>query len=524
VLLALLVDVELLLEQLAPVHLRVEAAVLEKLTMRAALDDAPFVEDEDLVRILDGRDAVRNYDAGAFAHHAAHAAEYFRLRVRVHRRQRVVEDEDARILRDRACDRGALLLSSRQGHAALADHRVVARREVLDVFVELRDIARPVELRIGELLIETEAHVLAQRDREQEGLLGHVADGATELLQGTPPDVDAVDEDLALLDVEEPWDEIDDRRFAGPGRPDDRERSARGHLERNVVQLDGLAVREADASELDLALDRRGDGIDRIGDLGHRVEDLLQPAERGPSRLEHVGDPADIDHRHLQEIEVRDELHERPDGQLATDRVLAAYVEDGEHGDPEDEADRRPDESLHHAERDGAAEVLMVHPGEVLRLRVLLRERFHDADAGEVLLRLRRHVAELRLKALEPQVNGPPDVPEGERGERHEDQRDHRELERHRDHRQHREREHHDREGPLHDPRAHHLPDPGEVVRHARHQVADPLMLEIGEVHALEMREEVVAHAVLGLPRGVEHDVARAGAQHGFERREENDQ
>src|SRR5439155_20799043 len=69
-----------------------------------------------------------------------------------------------------------------------------------------------------------------------------------------------------------------------------------------------------------------------------------------------------------------------------------------------------------------------------------------------------------------------------------------------------------------------HLPDPREVVGHASHQVADPLMLEIGEMHALEVGEEIVAHAVLGLAGSVEHHVTRAGAQGGLGRREGNDE
>src|SRR5439155_987426 len=228
------------------------------------------------------------------------------------------------------------------------------------------------------------------------------------------------------LDVEEPRDEVDHRRLPGAGRADDRERASRRNLEGDIVQFDRLAVGEADTAELDLSSDGRGDGIDRVSDLRHRVEDLLKPSERGPARLEHVGDPADVDHRHLQEVEVRDELHERTDGELAADGVLATDVEDGEHGDPEDEADRRPDEPLHRTQGDRAAEILVVH---------------------------RR-----------------------------------------------------------------------EVVRHASHEVADALVLEVREVHSLEVGEEVIAHAVLGLAGGIEHHVARAGAQPGLDRREQNDE
>src|SRR5438874_8311424 len=84
VLLALLVDLELFFEELAAVHLRVQAAVLEKLAMRSALDDAPVVEHEDLDGVLDRGDAVRDDDARSLAHHAAEAAKYLSLGVGIY--------------------------------------------------------------------------------------------------------------------------------------------------------------------------------------------------------------------------------------------------------------------------------------------------------------------------------------------------------------------------------------------------------------------------------------------------------
>jgi len=154
---------------------------------------------------------------------SAEAAKYLSLGVGIHRREGVVEDEDARILGHGARDGGTLLLPPGEGDAALADHRVVPRREVLDVLVQLRDVSGPVELRIGELLIQAKADVLAQRDGEEEGLLRHVADGAAELLERPPPDVDAVDEDLALLHIKEARDQVHDGGLAGARRADDRQ-------------------------------------------------------------------------------------------------------------------------------------------------------------------------------------------------------------------------------------------------------------------------------------------------------------
>src|SRR5205807_2673253 len=63
VLLLLLVDLEFLLQELPPIHLRVEAVPLEELAVRPALSDAPVVEHQDLVRVLHRRDAVSGSSA-----------------------------------------------------------------------------------------------------------------------------------------------------------------------------------------------------------------------------------------------------------------------------------------------------------------------------------------------------------------------------------------------------------------------------------------------------------------------------
>src|SRR5574341_653241 len=56
------------------------------------------------VTVLHGGDTVRDDDAGALAHDPAQALEDLGLGVGVHGRESVVEDQDARVLRDGAGD------------------------------------------------------------------------------------------------------------------------------------------------------------------------------------------------------------------------------------------------------------------------------------------------------------------------------------------------------------------------------------------------------------------------------------
>src|SRR5438105_9087995 len=166
---------QFLLQQLPLVEVCVLAAGGEQLLVRAALDDAPLVEDADEVGVAHGRDAVRDDKAGALAHHAAQLGEDFLLGVGVNGRERVVEDEYARLAQHRARDRRALLLPARERDAALAHQRVEAFGEAAHVVAQARDLRRPLDLGAPRAL-DAEGDVLRQRLAEEERLLRNVAD------------------------------------------------------------------------------------------------------------------------------------------------------------------------------------------------------------------------------------------------------------------------------------------------------------------------------------------------------------
>ncbi len=72
--------------------------------------------------VLDRREPVRDDDGRAARASASSSAAWTSaLRLRVERRGRLVEDQDRRVLEDRARDRDALPLAAGEPHAALAD-------------------------------------------------------------------------------------------------------------------------------------------------------------------------------------------------------------------------------------------------------------------------------------------------------------------------------------------------------------------------------------------------------------------
>ena len=79
------------------------------------------MQHEDLVHVLDGREPVRDRDRRAAGHQHVQRVANQQLGFGVDARRRLVEDQDARIERQRARERQQLLLPDRQRRAALGD-------------------------------------------------------------------------------------------------------------------------------------------------------------------------------------------------------------------------------------------------------------------------------------------------------------------------------------------------------------------------------------------------------------------
>src|ERR1041385_4318075 len=108
----------------------------EQLGRRAVLDDDAVAEHARAVATLHSREALRRDEHGPSRDGGTERVDEQTLGLRVDRRERVVEDDDARAGDERACEGDALPLSTGEVHAALADQRVVAVRELAG---ELRD-------------------------------------------------------------------------------------------------------------------------------------------------------------------------------------------------------------------------------------------------------------------------------------------------------------------------------------------------------------------------------------------------
>ena len=154
-----------------------------------------------------------------------------------------------------------------------------------------------------------------------------------------------------------------------------------------------LAVRELDVAELDVALavqevDRTG----RVDHVGRGVEHLEHPLRRRRRALGDHHEHADHHERHLEHHDVDVERRERAVAEVAFDHLVATEEQDHRQAHLRDDLHQRRELGL-------VVDLLDRDPTQPARgtveeadLRVLGRERLHDADAGDVFLDDRRDV------------------------------------------------------------------------------------------------------------------------------------
>src|SRR5579884_1937204 len=92
--------------------------------MRSLLDNMTFLQHEDLVGMLNGRQPMSNDNGRATAHRTIQCRLDLGFGNIVQRSGRFVEQQDTRIAHDGASDGDALALSGGKLHTSLADQRI----------------------------------------------------------------------------------------------------------------------------------------------------------------------------------------------------------------------------------------------------------------------------------------------------------------------------------------------------------------------------------------------------------------
>ena len=168
--------------------------------MCAAFAQAALVHDENRVGPLDGGEAMGDQDRGSTGDHAGESEADALFGLGVDRACGFVEDEDAGVVGQGAGEADELLLAGRQGSSAFDDGFLKLFWKRADEVAYGDLVGGTLEAVVGDPL-GAEANVVGYGAREEEGVLQDDAEALAKGLQVLLADVDAVDEDLTVLDV-----------------------------------------------------------------------------------------------------------------------------------------------------------------------------------------------------------------------------------------------------------------------------------------------------------------------------------
>ena len=378
--------------------------------MGAGRDDPSALDQHHAIGQRNRRQPVRDQDRRALLEGVLDCVVDRGLDLDVDGTGRVVEHQDRWVLEQRAGDRDALPLPTRQRVAPFADDGVVAVVELGDEVVGLgcagggNDL---VECGVGSAV----GDVVAHRGREEERLVEDQADVVPEAGQRVAVDRHAVDQDLAVVDVVEAGQQAGDRRLAAAGAADDRDRLTRFDREIEIAQYRFAAflgsatigrrcvrVGEGDAPELDATL---GVGqLDRVGwvvDRDRLVEHGVHACRRCAGSLGLQQQEAEHAERRLQHQDVGVEGEEGPDRDPAVDGEQTAVEQYEGHADPGQGLDEGVPVGALADRLDVGPSHVIGRPGQLVDLALLGRKRLDHPGAVDVLVDDRRQLGHAGL-------------------------------------------------------------------------------------------------------------------------------
>ena len=217
--------------------------------MPALFDHDPAIEHNQPIGATQGTETMGNCNRCSTPDQILKCLLDFNFRCGVHRRSRLVKNQDARVDQQSTGDRNPLTFAPRKGLPPLANHRVVAMRKPQDKFVRPRRAGSLDDFGPGGLR-RSIGNVFGNRSKKQKRLLEDEANIAPVIGQGVPANIDAIDQNGSLRDVMEATNEINQRALARTAVPHQA-----NHLTRRNVQVDApndraVSVTKTDAPNL----------------------------------------------------------------------------------------------------------------------------------------------------------------------------------------------------------------------------------------------------------------------------------
>ena len=352
--------------------------------MRALFDQVAVVHDHDPVGAAEDGEAVGNDEHRTVSGDHVQVLPDHGLAFRVECAGGFVENEEARVRKERTRNSEALALTAGQVGGVFLEERVVAAAHLLDEFVGAGETRGVDDLLHGGVLLR-EGQVLADGAVEEVVVLQHDTDGGTQRRAVDLADVDAVILDDAGLERIEALDELGERGLAGTGTADEADGGTGRDVEVEVLD-DHRGVRripEIHVLDGELALELVVEGAADL--LLRAVHDDAEHTDGEEGLLVFVDEADDVDQRAGDASGEHLEGDELADGERAVEDRERADPDDGDEHEFFDEAGERlgGDGDLRHAEIARDRERRRVVP--LALLRGLEREGLHGADAVDGL-------------------------------------------------------------------------------------------------------------------------------------------
>ena len=326
----------------------------QQFAVAASLGDAALVHDDYRVSVPDGREPVGDEQGGPALGQSADVPHDQSLALDVEGAGSFIKYEDLRVGHDGSRDGDALALAAGEAAAAFAYAGVVAVRHFFYEFMGTGQFCCLLDLFMGRVR-QGDADVLLDGAGEEQVVLQDDADLPSEPGRLYFGGVDAVDENAPLLRQVQALDELRERALSGAGAADDAHREAGRYDEVHILDDAAavLAVGEADAAQLDLALEVRQSRARRVpGGFLTAVHEVAEAAHGYAGLLEFL---PGVDDAHDRGDELaRDHLEsdKRANGQFGVHDL------DGPHPQNEERIE------LLEEQADGAGGCLELHDGE----------------------------------------------------------------------------------------------------------------------------------------------------------------
>ena len=280
---------ELLLLELEGIEVVVTALLRQQLLVVTLLDDLSVGQQDDIIGMLDGGKAMGHDQHGADVLHLFQGVldQHFRFGVDVG--GGLVQDHDAGLMDDGTGKAQQLPLTGGEVIATLPDRLVQALFQPGDEAVGIDIAAGFPHFLIGNAFLPQQ-DVAADVAGKQEHILQHLAEVTA---QGRDPDladIDAVDQNLALLDVVIAANEAQNGGLAGAGGADKGHGLLGLHMERNALEdpFIGL-IGKPNILKLDLTLDLvELNGVFFVHHLGLHVQNGKDLLRAGEALLQHI--------------------------------------------------------------------------------------------------------------------------------------------------------------------------------------------------------------------------------------------